>query len=47
MQVDADYTIALINAAASAGVEQFVLVSSLGTGKVCMCGGERMWMSDV
>lgn len=33
-KVDCDYTVNLINAAASTGVEQFVLVSSLGTGKV-------------
>ena len=33
-KIDGDGTIALINAAAAAGVEQFVLVTSLGTGKV-------------
>ncbi len=33
-RIDGDGTIALINAAAKAGVEQFVLVTSLGTGKL-------------
>eukprot|EP00879_Flechtneria_rotunda_P001613 GHRR01001773.1.p1 GENE.GHRR01001773.1~~GHRR01001773.1.p1 ORF type:complete len:965 (+),score=490.83 GHRR01001773.1:1271-4165(+) len=32
-RIDGDGTIALIEAAASAGIEQFVLVTSLGTGK--------------
>lgn len=32
-RIDADGTIALIDAAAAGGVQQFVLVSSLGTGK--------------
>lgn len=33
-RIDGDGTTALVNAAADAGVQQFVLVSSLGTGKV-------------
>lgn len=33
-KIDGDGTIALVEAAAAAGVEQFVLISSLGTGKV-------------
>lgn len=33
-RIDGDGSIALINAAADAGVQQFVLVSSLGAGKV-------------
>jgi nucleoside-diphosphate-sugar epimerase len=40
-RIDGEGTIALIEAAAAAGVQQFVLVSSLGTGKVggsCLVG---------
>ncbi len=33
-RIDGDGTTALINAAAKAGVQQFVLVSSIGTGKL-------------
>jgi hypothetical protein len=33
-KIDGDGTIRLINAASEVGVEQFVLVTSLGTGKV-------------
>lgn len=33
-RIDGDGTTALVEAAAAAGVQQFVLVSSLGTGKV-------------
>ncbi len=38
-RIDGDGTIALINAAAAASVEQFVLVSSLGTGKFGLPAG--------
>lgn len=33
-RIDGDGSIALVEAAAAAGVEQFVLVTSLGTGKL-------------
>jgi hypothetical protein len=33
-KIDGDGTIKLINAASEAGVEQFVLITSLGTGKI-------------
>ena len=38
-RIDGEGTVALIKAATTAGVQQFVLVTSLGTGKVCAGGG--------
>ena len=40
-RVDGEGTVALVQAAAAAGVEQFVLISSLGTGKVGSGWGQQ------
>lgn len=52
-QVDYEFATALINAAAESGVEQFVLVTSLGTGKIGfpaailnLFGGVLIWKRE-